>query len=583
MDNPPSNRKRSGVRRANVTACQRCKSRKQRCDQNIPACSSCTRAGVPCVSVDIDGQSAPRSYIKSLEDRVAELELALRSQGIDTESVAGSRVSQDALESTPEAPHSSDLNLLGLLVPKPVDLQHPEDSGYHALLDSITIPETIKFPPKPTAIQLTATYFEHSNFFSPVLDEESFHSTIAALYQEQLTPDQDTSVQKFQLCMVLAIAIRLLNRTDSAVPTVASDSFFASAIGILTKRPQATWKGDLQHLQNLLLVVQYTIFASNLSAAWHFIGLATRLAIDLDLLNETRLSVTNSAHESDAEVNQRRRVFWSTYILETNLCVILNRPRSIPDEAIFTPLPSTSGPESSSPLANHCVLFRQLEYEIFHTLNYKPPANGNFFDYKAWKMGMKNRLMDWHANVPPVDATSKLAPQNFFDGALYMTLVSLFSPSRHFPHLSEEELRDLAQYASTSIELYKEGFKEGKLRFYWRTTPNLFQSGAALIHCIKSLTLQGAVFDVNALKSRVSVCSTVLWGMAERYPPGASYRDRFDEMSATIDEMASELPMDISSEFLFGHNVVPSLDLDGTATLWTTTPPTLDPWIFDQT
>ncbi|KAK2927115.1 hypothetical protein FoTM2_012289 [Fusarium oxysporum f. sp. vasinfectum] len=426
MDNPPSNRKRSGVRRANVTACQRCKSRKQRCDQNIPACSSCTRAGVPCVSVDIDGQSAPRSYIKSLEDRVAELELALRSQGIDTESVAGSRVSQDALESTPEAPHSSDLNLLGLLVPKPVDLQHPEDSGYHALLDSITVPETIKFPPKPTAIQLTATYFEHSNFFSPVLDEESFHSTIAALYQEQLTPEQGTSIQKFQLCMVLAIAIRLLNRTDSAVPTVASDLFFASAIGILTERPQATWKGDLQHLQNLLLVVQYTIFASNLSAAWHFIGLATRLAIDLDLLNETRLSVTNSAHESDAEVNQRRRVFWSTYILETNLCVILNRPRSIPDEAIFTPLPSTSGPESSSPLANHCVLFRQLEYEIFHTLNYKPPANGNFFDYKAWKMGMKNRLMDWHANVPPVDATSKLAPQNFFDGALYMTLVSLF-------------------------------------------------------------------------------------------------------------------------------------------------------------
>ncbi|KAJ4026040.1 hypothetical protein NW761_010574 [Fusarium oxysporum] len=583
MDNPPSNRKRSGVRRANVTACQRCKSWKQRCDQNIPACSSCTRAGVPCVSVDIDGQSAPRSYIKSLEDRVAELELALRSQGIDTESVAGSRVSQDALESTPEAPHSSDLNLLGLLVPKPVDLQHPEDSGYHALLDSITVPETIKFPPKPTAIQLTATYFEHSNFFSPVLDEESFHSTIAALYQEQLTPEQGTSIQKFQLCMVLAIAIRLLNRTDSAVPTVASDSFFASAIGILTERPQATWKGDLQHLQNLLLVVQYTIFASNLSAAWHFIGLATRLAIDLDLINETRLSVTNSAHESDAEVNQRRRVFWSTYILETNLCVILNRPRSIPDEAIFTPLPSTSGPESSSPLANHCVLFRQLEYEIFHTLNYKPPANGNFFDYKAWKMGMKNRLMDWHANVPPVDATSKLAPQNFFDGALYMTLVSLFSPSRHFPHLSEEELRDLAQCASTSIELYREGFKEGKLRFYWRTTPNLFQSGAALIHCIKSLTLQGAVFDVNALKSRVSVCSTVLWGMAERYPPGASYRDRFDEMSATIDEMASELSMDISNEFLFGHNVVPSLDLDGATTLWTSTPPTLDPWIFDQT
>ncbi|KAF4337156.1 positive transcriptional regulator for purine utilization [Fusarium beomiforme] len=520
------------------------------------------------------------SYIKSLEDRVAELELALRGHRLDTESVTGSWTSQDA---QPETSRSQDLNLLGLLVPKPNDVQDSPESGYHGLLDSITAPESIKFPPKSTAIQLAATYFEHSNFFSPILSQESFDNTIATLYQGQAASGQGTSIQKFRLCMVLAIAIRLLNRTDPAVPTTASDSFFASAIEILTERPKATWKGDLQHLQNLLLVVQYTIFSSNLSAAWHFIGLSTRLAIDLDLLNETRLAVDQDTQTSDPEVDTRRRVFWSTYILETNLCVILNRPRSVPDEAIFTPLPSTSGPESSSPLANHCIIFRQLEYEIFHTLNYKPPANGTFFDYKAWKMSMKDRLMDWHTTVPPVDTASKLAPRNFFDGALYMTLVTLFSPSRHFPHLSEDELRDLAQYASTSIELYREGFKEGKLRFYWRTTPNLFQSGAALIHCIKNLTLQGAVFDVNALKSRVSVCSTVLWGMAERYPPGASYRDRFDELAVSMADVSSALPMAISSEFLYENSLVPSLNLDGTAGLWTSTPPSLDPWIFDPT
>ncbi|KAL3595480.1 hypothetical protein FPOAC2_09815 [Fusarium poae] len=584
MENTPSTtRKRSSVRRANVTACQRCKSRKQRCDQNIPACSSCARAGVPCVSVDIDGQSAPRSYIKSLEDRVAELELALQGHGIDAESLAGSRISQDATESTPEPRQSNDLNLLSLLIPEPSHVQDRASSGYHALLGTITVPERTKFPPKSTTIQLAATYFEHSNFFSPILDQESFNNIIAILYQDLENVDQGKPIQRFQLCMVLAIGIRLLNRMDSAVPTTASDSFFASAIEILTKRPQATWKGDLQHLQNLLLIVQYTIFASNLSAAWHFIGLATRLAIDLDLLNETRLS-GGHAEEAilDAETNKRRRVFWSTYILETNLCVVLNRPRSIPDEAVFTPLPSTTGPESCSALANHCILFRQLEYEIYQTLNYKSPANGAFFDYKVWKAGMKDRMFEWHATVPPVDSRSKLAPQNFFDGAMYMTLVSLFSPSRHFPDLSESELRDLAQYASTSIELYREGFKEGKLRFYWRTTPNLFQSGAALVHCIKSLTLQGSVFDVNGLKSRVSMCSTVLWGMAERYSPGAVYRDRFDELAASTSDITTDLSAELSDNFTLGQCAMPQLDLNGTA-MWASTPPILDPWIFDPT
>ncbi|KAM0392007.1 hypothetical protein ACHAQC_006817 [Fusarium culmorum] len=524
------------------------------------------------------------TYIKSLEDRVAELELALQGYGLDTESLAGNRVSQDTVEATPEPRQSTDLNLLSLFIPEPSDIQDQGTSGYHALLGAITVPERTKFPPKSTTLQLAATYFEHSNFFSPILYQESFHEIITVLYQDLPNIDQGKSVQKFQLCMVLAIAIRLLNRIDSAVPTTASDPFFASAIGILTERPQATWKGNLQHLQNLLLIVQYTIFASNLSAAWHFIGLATRLAIDLDLLNETRLSSGNSEEVIlDAETNKRRRVFWSNYILETNLCVILNRPRSIPDEAVFTPLPSTSGPESCSPLANHCIQFRQLEYEIYHTLNYKPPANGAFFDYKVWKVGMKDRLVEWHATVPPVDTRSKLAPQNFFDGALYMTLVSLFSPSRHFPDLSEPELRDLARYASTTIELYREGFKEGKLRFYWRTTPNLFQSGAALVHCIKSLTLQRSVFDVDALKRSVSVCSTVLWGMAERYSPGTVYRDRFDELSASMSDVATDLSFEISDDFPFGQFSIPPLDLNGTAGIWTSTPPTLDPWIFDPT
>ncbi|CAF3591699.1 unnamed protein product [Fusarium graminearum] len=539
---------------------------------------------MPAGSFWVSARQAAAAYIKSLEDRVAELELALQGHGLDTESLAGSRISQDAAEATPEPRQSTDLNLLSLFIPEPSDVQDKGTSGYHALLGAITVPERTKFPPKSTTLQLAATYFEHSNFFSPILYQESFHEIITVLYHDLPNVDQGKPAQKFQLCMVLAIAIRLLNRIDSAVPTTASDSFFASAIGILTERPQATWKGNLQHLQNLLLIVQYTIFASNLSAAWHFVGLATRLAIDLDLLNETRLSSGNSEEVIlDAETNKRRRVFWSTYILETNLCVVLNRPRSIPDEAVFTPLPSTSGPESCSPLANHCIEFRQLEYEIYHTLNYKPPANGAFFDYKVWKVGMKDRLVEWHATVPPVDTRSKLAPQNFFDGALYMTLVSLFSPSRHFPDLSEPELRDLARYASMSIELYREGFKEGKLRFYWRTTPNLFQSGAALVHCIKSLTLRGSVFDVDALKRSVSVCSTVLWGMAERYSPGTVYRDRFDELSASMSDVTTDLSFEISDDFPFGQFSIPPLDLNGTAGIWTSTPPTLDPWIFDPT
>ncbi|GME25339.1 Fungal specific transcription factor domain containing protein [Neofusicoccum parvum] len=73
----PAAARRSNVRRSNVTACARCKARKQRCDQNLPACANCERAGVDCVGHDVDGSLVPRSYLKSLEDRVAHLEQQL--------------------------------------------------------------------------------------------------------------------------------------------------------------------------------------------------------------------------------------------------------------------------------------------------------------------------------------------------------------------------------------------------------------------------------------------------------------------------------------------------------------------------
>lgn len=46
----------------NVSACNRCRLRKNRCDQKLPSCASCEKAGVPCVGYDpITKREIPRS------------------------------------------------------------------------------------------------------------------------------------------------------------------------------------------------------------------------------------------------------------------------------------------------------------------------------------------------------------------------------------------------------------------------------------------------------------------------------------------------------------------------------------------
>lgn len=46
----------------NVSACNRCRLRKNRCDQKLPSCASCEKAGVKCVGYDpITKREIPRS------------------------------------------------------------------------------------------------------------------------------------------------------------------------------------------------------------------------------------------------------------------------------------------------------------------------------------------------------------------------------------------------------------------------------------------------------------------------------------------------------------------------------------------
>ncbi|EFQ98536.1 purine utilization positive regulator [Nannizzia gypsea CBS 118893] len=67
----------------NVSACNRCRIRKNRCDQRLPRCQSCEKAKVHCVGYDpATKREIPRSYVFFLESRVAYLEALLKENGV---------------------------------------------------------------------------------------------------------------------------------------------------------------------------------------------------------------------------------------------------------------------------------------------------------------------------------------------------------------------------------------------------------------------------------------------------------------------------------------------------------------------
>ncbi|KAL4923252.1 putative C6 transcription factor [Aspergillus undulatus] len=67
-------------RKRGRTACTRCKTRKQKCDNEYPVCSNCLRAGAECDKASVRQESGSQNeYTRALEKRIAYLESQLES------------------------------------------------------------------------------------------------------------------------------------------------------------------------------------------------------------------------------------------------------------------------------------------------------------------------------------------------------------------------------------------------------------------------------------------------------------------------------------------------------------------------
>ncbi|KAJ4212747.1 hypothetical protein NW759_011387 [Fusarium solani] len=546
-----------------MTACSRCRSRKQRCDPTPAGCSNCDRAGVPCVNTDADGRSAPRSYIRNLEDRVAHLEAQLASHGISISELSPESLAPRAPNESGELPihhelhesgpshvtnaqsllngHSVQLprgmisqSLLHSLLRGPVsDLGQPTD--HRPFLRELPFETRASLPSREAAQRLVDTYFEHTEFFSPVISsKEDLLASLEQLYAGSIPSDESgslTALHRFRVFAVFATAVLLLNRTDSSFPISRAEGYFATAIHVFAQYPDLLCACDSSHLCNLLLIIQYSCFASDLTAVWHFLGLATRLAIDLGLHHE-RPATT----EVDPEENKRRWLFWTTYTFERTVCVIIDRPFSIPDEAITTSLPILQGVDDCRFLALRLIESRRLESEIYVTLRQSLPVNGAVLDLPTWRENMRQRLMTWRASAPSsLVGSSQLAPLDLYDALLHKSLIDLYYPSTSLTDLSHHDALILATSAAASIGGIKQAFRDGRLRFYWRAAHNLFKAGVAMVFCIHHQIAHGSLnMDHADMVASVNTCVSILWGMVERYPAGKVYRDVFEGLSNSV-------------------------------------------------
>lgn len=367
-------------------ACERCYSRKTRCDRRLPRCSSCMKSRSLCQYTNKrQDRQLQQEYLKSAELRLKELEhendrlkrsVASQKHAVELDdarqahqSIPDSHqpVSQRILTESnhveaQQSPAQSagsfqqtpgeETRYLGSsngvdfvdVVERVVDSSHTARGLFGRVADSHHVLDRVAFPsiPQPAglmdqavAMPLIRSYFDHWHLIFPVLYRPAFMQVVQQMYSNPQLYQQNTACA-FAFDIVLALGSVPSKRVEWGFSD--AESHFARA---LTHFDEVSSPRNIQSLQALLLYCQYGIHASlrdTSSEMWEVLGKATRLCVEIGLhdgnsrvLPRCKMHIIGQIPDS-VQVEMQRRCFWCYYNLERCVCQCLATRRALTDK-----------------------------------------------------------------------------------------------------------------------------------------------------------------------------------------------------------------------------------------------------------
>ncbi|KAL8995883.1 MAG: hypothetical protein Q9188_006702 [Gyalolechia gomerana] len=432
-------------------ACDRCRSKKIRCDGVTPCCTQCANVGFECKTSDkLSRRAFPRGYTESLEERVRSLEQEVRElkdlldekdEKIDilsrihstspaTRTTSTERSSSSVEEkpsSEDEAPHEDTFR-----VQQSPSLLHGEADSYfmgassgRAFIDTFKTkvqesgkpcssfetnvffaacksptsspkasPPKVavtKTPPRLVSDQMINIFFQEWAPLFPILHRPTF----LKLYTEYVANPEHMEDQH---------ALAQLNLVFGIAALSAEASFewqWRDAIEtVLTENTLAT-------LQCLVLAQLYCIAKSDYNKLLHYKGMAISLSHRLGLhQSQKRFSLGALTGET------RKRVFWTLYTLDCFSAASLGLPKLLNEDVIHTEYPvdiddenvsergfQSTLPGESTRLSSALALFRGSRI-LAKVLEEMYPASVSY-ELSLQKMSALNDELDvWQGSLP---------------------------------------------------------------------------------------------------------------------------------------------------------------------------------------
>ncbi|EEA26601.1 Rac GTPase-activating protein BCR/ABR [Talaromyces marneffei ATCC 18224] len=484
------------------SACERCRRLKKKCTRTAAegACGLCIAAWVPC--------SFPKSVQRAHEREKALQERILWLSRFVNEARLPNAVPVELIET------GHDLTVPPAAQPPiaaeqpSIDRSHPWSGPNHEQGSSArfgtterNIPDTPTSPSlldKATGSRLVDAYFRHVHRAYPFLDREQVIQSLDSCFRP--ATDDTAFLQIACIPTRLAVVMAIGRTTLQRVNEIATSSVPFFDIPEKEIIHECLCKNDLTSVEILTLLALYSLFEANSIPPGSIVGILSRKVISMGLIRDS-----GSSYEiSQVELERRRRLFWSAYVLDRMISVSYGLPPSINDEDIAIPLPSITVDEYASPdryyyamtlqVNRHVVALRRLEGKIMQNIHLSssqrlaaitPSMSTSYYE------DTRREIDDWYTqgclmSSSAMNDNDHLPFHNTitWHNVRYQNLyVLLYSPSRLNADRSMEEIEELqaaaGKYVHSSIVLQE----QNHLPLNWVTLCRFLIMGATFFYC----------------------------------------------------------------------------------------------------
>ncbi|VUC37189.1 unnamed protein product, partial [Clonostachys rosea] len=556
----------------------------KKCDEQIPACSTCRRNHLVCLVEDpATKRIQPRNYLETLEQRVVYLEGLLGLKDVpespalpnhqgnlqrdqparddnddgvsDLSSIVGT-LSINAAGAEPHYLGSSSVFAFARFI-KPSLLHHtipftPLDvSG-----QELSVPEPCLLPDYQTGIKLSNAYFENIHPQYPFLHEPTFRLWEAELnnsFETFSIMDYDP-VRRYFLNMVYAVGALLLPEAGCS-PEQLYTSAMLSIDAILCH-------DNLTHIQAILCAAAYSLRSSQGTSHWKLAGQALRQCISLGYHRHQK---NRDPTMSKLQLEMQKRAFWSAYSMECSAAVMLGRPLSLHYQEIDAEVrfltESVNGHGSMSPNSlNHCPIIARAVHGFkirilfgrIQTSLYMDRTVNSLESRQSRVHALSAELAKWQASTPspvlpppPGGALSFFVTPDFYSASYNIALLHIhrLELTDKTNPASDDVFRKCLQAAKNICDSYRRQFFGRCLTYTWGALNDLFSAGLTYLYCLWVSPVMRGESRCDQVSSTCNNCTLVLVVLAERWKECAPFRDIFEDLaSRTITMMADSGP-----------------------------------------